>query len=301
MITVFTPTYNRAYILKNAFESLKKQTDNNFEWIIVDDGSTDNTESLVQSWKEEKLLFDIRYIKQENGGKHRAINRGVSMAKGDYIIILDSDDFLTDNAIEKINGWVKTINGLKDFAGVAGLRGWINKSGNIGGSGCLKDPGYIDAKNTERRKYHLEGDKAEVYKAEVLRKFPFPEFEGENFLPENVVWDTIANAGYKIRWFNEIIYKCEYLEDGLTKKAKCYDLLINNFQGYTLSTKIYISEQTFLWKYLTIGIYIYVAKTKGLNLKEVKRILSINKIQILIGKCMFKLNEIRKNIKLCKK
>lgn len=97
-MTILTPTYNRAYILKNALDSLCRQTDPDFEWIIVDDGSTDNTEQLVRAWLAEPLPFPLHYIKQENGGKHRALNRGVLSAVYDYVLILDSDDYLTDDA-----------------------------------------------------------------------------------------------------------------------------------------------------------------------------------------------------------
>ena len=87
-MTILTPTYNRAYILPNAFESLCKQTDNDFEWIVVDDGSTDDTETVVRTWLTQELPFTLRYFKQENGGKHRAVNNGVQEANYDYIMSL---------------------------------------------------------------------------------------------------------------------------------------------------------------------------------------------------------------------
>ena len=294
MITILTPTYNRAYILKKAFDSLSGQTCFDFEWIIVDDGSTDDTEHLVTSWGIMGLPFEIRYLKQQNGGKHRAVNRGSREARYDYILILDSDDHLTSNAVEKIHGWIKTIDGKADFAGIAGLRGWINKEGHIGGAG--DGSAYIDAKNTERRKYNLSGDKAEVYKTEILRKFPFPEFENEKFLSEHVVWDSIADAGYKIRWFNDVIYKCEYLEDGLTKNTS-YTQQQNNFEGYTLSAKIRINHEPFPWSYYVIGTYYHVAMSKGKDKKSVKQALDINSLQLLLGNILFQVNALRKKCK----
>ncbi len=101
MITIFTPTYNRAYRLSNLFNSLRVQTDKNFEWLIVDDGSTDETEQLVRTFIDG-ADFDIRYVKQLNGGKHRTINRGSQLARGSLFLIVDSDDFLTKNAVEII-------------------------------------------------------------------------------------------------------------------------------------------------------------------------------------------------------
>lgn len=99
MITIFTPTYNRAYRLPNLYKSLQEQTCKDFEWLVVDDGSTDNTSKLFEQWQAEENSFPIRYFKQPNGGKHRAINRGVKEAKGELFFIVDSDDTLSSNAI----------------------------------------------------------------------------------------------------------------------------------------------------------------------------------------------------------
>ena len=131
MITVLTPAYNRAYILNNLYKSLCLQNDMDFEWVIVDDGSSDNTESIVKDWIRENTLFTIRYFKQENGGKHRALNKGISLSLGDYIFIVDSDDYLTSDAISFINAHISEIDDDK-YAGIAGLRGWIGKDGTIG-------------------------------------------------------------------------------------------------------------------------------------------------------------------------
>lgn len=292
-MTILTPTYNRAYILTKAFDSLCRQSDFDFEWIIVDDGSTDDTEKLVNSWMTDDLPFKLRYIKQVNGGKHRALNRGINEAEYGYVLILDSDDHLTDDAVAKVHAWIKTIEGKDDFAGVAGLRGWINKNTPIGGSGDGR--AYIDAKNTERRRYHLSGDKAEVYKTDILKKYRFPEFEGEKFLSEHVVWDSIAKDGYKIRWFNEVIYKCEYLEDGLTKSTS-YKLQLNSFQGFTLSTKMRIELEQFPWNYYAIGTYHHVANLKGIGKSDIKKLLQIKGYQLCIGTTIFKMNELKKKV-----
>lgn len=122
-ITVFTPTYNRAYTLRRLYESLRKQTQYDFEWLIVDDGSTDNTESLVQEFIRENSLFNIRYVKKENEGKHIAINVGAKIAMGKLFFIVDSDDALSTNAIEAIEKTEKEIAGMDGFAGVVGLKG----------------------------------------------------------------------------------------------------------------------------------------------------------------------------------
>ena len=219
MITVFTPTYNRGYIITKLYESLKRQTDKDFEWLVVDDGSTDNTQKIFDEIIVNEKGFSIRYIKKQNGGKHRAINLGVSKAYGDLFFIVDSDDYLSDDAIAKIKNWVSSLDGNHKFSGVAGLRGYSDDK-VIGGKG--NNEKYIDATNLERKKKNLLGDKAEVYFTEILKKYPFPEFDGENFITEEVVWNKIAADGYYIRWFSDVIYFTEYLPDGLTNTTNRY-------------------------------------------------------------------------------
>ena len=227
-ITVFTPTYNRAHTLSRLYESLKKQTQYNFEWVIVDDGSTDNTESLVREFIQENNPFDIRYIKKENEGKHIAINVGAKIAEGKLFFIVDSDDALSANAIETIEKKEKEIAGMKGFAGVVGLRG------NFDGL-PIKSPFeqysqaelenfigvYIDATPLEYRyKYKIQGDRAEVVYTEIIKKIPFPQIAGEKFMEESYLWTTLSKMGLKFRWFNQVIYLCEYLQDGLTNNMR---------------------------------------------------------------------------------
>ena len=218
MVTVFTSSYNRGYKITDLYDSLKRQTLKEFEWIVINDGSSDNTGELFGVWTRENNGFPIIYKEVENGGKHRAINKGVGLANSNAFFIVDSDDVLCLDAIEKITKWFNQVQDDESFAGISGLRGYAE--GNpIGGYGNFSTE-YIDCTNLQRHLYHLLDDKAEVYKTSILKKYPFPEFEGENFLPESVVWDHIARDGYKIRWYNEIIYLCEYLEDGLTASAE---------------------------------------------------------------------------------
>lgn len=235
-ITVFTPTYNRAYTLERLYKSLLNQTCYDFEWLIVDDGSTDGTSALIDSFQNNQL-FDVRYYRQENSGKHIAINNGVDLAKGELFFIVDSDDYLTINSIETIITWENSINDKSNFAGIAGNKGFTNES-IIGRTFSGK---YVDATSLERDKYHIEGDKAEVFYTNILKQFPFPVFDGERFITENVVWYRIAAEGYKLRWFNEIIYIAEYLEDGLS--AKQIQLYVDNPKGFALSIKQKIKYQ----------------------------------------------------------
>ncbi len=228
-VTIFTPTFNRGYIIQRLIDSLLKQTVYAFKWLVIDDGSTDNTADIFNDLIKKELPFPIQYLRVENGGKQRAINRAVELIDTDYIFIVDSDDYLVPEAVEKVMKWINDEAIDDSFAGVSGVKGFNEKKPV--GDNLIKMPnGYIDATNLERNKYGLSADMAEVYKTEVLRKYPFQVYPGENFVPEATVWDQIAADGYKLRWNEDIIYICNYLEDGLTKQS--WRLLKDNPMGY---------------------------------------------------------------------
>lgn len=211
LITVFTPTYNRAKLLERLYKSLCTQTHKDFEWIIVNDGSKDNTDEVAHFFIAEKKI-NILYIKQENGGKHRAINRGVKEAKGELTFIADSDDWLLPNSLETVAETYQGIANDKTFAGVCGLD--VYSDGTIIGGGMPQD--VIDCNAIDIRMiHHVVGDLKEVFKTDVLREFPFPEVEGERFCPEVVVWNRIAKK-YMLRYFNKPIYMVEYQPEGIT-------------------------------------------------------------------------------------
>lgn len=219
LITVFTPTYNRAHLLPRLYESLKAQTNHDFEWIIVDDGSTDNTEGIVKEWLQLEdsgtnlhPLGSIRYIRQSNGGKHRAINRGVQEARGELFFIADSDDYLPKESLAKVAMCYEKTKGNKSIGGVCGLD--MTSKGDVIGSGLPYDE--ILCSSLELRvKHHVTGDLKEVFLTHVMREFPFPEFEGERFCPEALVWNRISQK-YKLLFFNEPIYVAEYQPEGIT-------------------------------------------------------------------------------------
>lgn len=228
-ITVFTPTYNRAHTLPTLYNSLVEQiTKYSFEWLIIDDGSSDNTSEIVNEWiKEDKI--NINYYKVPNGGKPRAINKAVEWARSPFLFIIDSDDYLADNSI--VEFMASECDKIKDdatFVGVGGLRGHSITA-------PLKLPkfdGYVDATDLERAQYGLNFDCNELYKVDILRKYPFKVWEGENFTPEQIVLDDMALDGYKLRWHNRVIVISEYLEDGLTKGA--WNLIKKNPMGYAM-------------------------------------------------------------------
>lgn len=214
MITIFTPTFNRGYIIGQLYESLQAQTCKDFEWLVVDDGSTDGTAQLFEDWCKEKE-FPVRYIHQANGGKHRAINRGVREAKGELFFIVDSDDRLIPDAVEQIAQYSDRCTG--DIAGLCFRKINISNGKVLGAPFPQKE---IKTNLWEiSYKYHVLGDKAEVFRTDVLRQYPFPEIKGENFIPEALIWEQIADS-YDLWWIDKGIYLCEYLEGGLTRSLK---------------------------------------------------------------------------------
>nr|WP_315390943.1 glycosyltransferase family A protein [uncultured Prevotella sp.] len=218
-ISILTPTYNRGKLLLPLYDSLKNLTFEDFEWLIVDDGSEDDTEQYALSWiahNIENAEFPIRYIKKSNGGKHTAINRGVREANGELILILDSDDTLPEDSLATIAQYYEQCKGYKDCAGVCGLM--AHHDGQLIGTGFPKEPMYESALQFRyAEKGNVTGDLLEVYKTSVMREFPFPEIENEKFCPESLVWNRIANK-YKLFCFNKVVYYRDYLDGGLTSK-----------------------------------------------------------------------------------
>lgn len=213
-ITILTPTYNRASLLPRLFDSLLRQTNKDFEWIVVDDGSTDDTREVVANLKEKcGGAFPMGYVYKANGGKHMAINIGAERARGELLFIADSDDLLIDDALETVaNSWLD-ISDDKSFAGIAGLDITMDTREVIG-SGLPQE--HIDCNAIDiRYRHHVTGDMKEVFRTEVLREFPFPEFAGERFCPEQLVWFRMARR-YRLRYINKPIYIADYQPDGIT-------------------------------------------------------------------------------------
>lgn len=240
-ITLFTPTYNRAYILEQLYCSVQRQSYRNFEWLIIDDGSTDNTKELVEKWIQDKNDFPIRYYKVSNGGKCRAINKGLELARGELFFTMDSDDYLTDNALERVVYWEHTIHDLPMYMGVVGNRGF-SPTGSVN---TPLNSSYRDcnafARYPEYTKEVIDGERAGIWYTEIHRRYEYPEFEDENFMTEAVAWNRMANDGYKVRVFDEIIWVSKYQDDGLTKAGD--SIFIKNPRGTGL---IYREKADFL-------------------------------------------------------
>lgn len=204
--TVLTPTYNRAHTLQRVYESLCEQSFQDFEWLVVDDGSTDNTKQLVSAWKQE-AIFPIHYLWQPNQHKKTAFNHGVSAAQGELIVALDSDDTLEPNALyDMARTWREIPFEERDqYIAVTGL--CKAPSGRIVGDMYPYD--QFDANPLDLQfKFNVKGEKFGCLSTAVMRLFPFPE-NIDGFVPESIVWRSIARAGYKTRFVNQV-YRVYY-------------------------------------------------------------------------------------------
>lgn len=291
-ITVFTPVYNRGYCVRNVYESLLSQSFENFEWLVINDGSTDNTEEVIQNCiKENKLV--IHYIVQTNGGQHRALNRAIEQANGTLLMIVDSDDVLTNDALEMIRYYEQSLHDRSLYAGVSGLRCY--KDGKIIGSKWPVKNDFVDINGLQRFKYNmLLGDKAEAYYTDVLRRFyPIPCFQNENDVEKGVLWNRIAYAGYKIRWFNKPIYICEYLKDGMSRNIiKNY---IKNFYGYAFYIKEFIHYDIgFIRKIKTIIVTCEISHKRKIPVKELSSLISYSYRKLLLLNILSYLSPMRK-------
>lgn len=265
-ITVCTPTYNRGHLLKNLYNSLKQQVFKEFQWLVVDDGSNDNTEEIIQEFIDENII-KIKYIKKANGGKHTAINVAIDNADGELFWIVDSDDYITNDSLKYIWDQWSNIKNKELYAGVSGLRAYEN--GTVIGTKYNEE--YLDTDALSfRYKYKVQGDKAEVYRTSILKKYKFPEFKGEKYVTESLVWNRIANESLKIRYLNKVTYICEYLEEGLTNTSD--KNIMNSWQGTTLYYKELLSyKQVSLKDKILNGAraYLHYCYEKGIGFKGI--------------------------------
>lgn len=227
LLTIFTPTYNRAKTLEGCYQSLLDQTSMNFLWQIVDDGSTDNTRQLVEQFINEGLI-QIEYYYKENGGKVSAINYSMKKTSTPLWVCLDSDDYLTKSAVKCIEDLYPKIKGRTDLCGLFGLRFNPDLTPMHGKSipADIKEATQLEI----RYKYGIEPEYIQVYKTEIAKQYRYPLFEGEKFMPLSYVQDQIDQK-YKFLIFQEALMICTYLTDGITKNhAK---IVKNNPHGYT--------------------------------------------------------------------
>lgn len=233
-ITVFTPAYNRAHTLPRTYESLRKQEMKNFEWLIVDDGSKDNTRELVQKWIDTEKEFKIRYIYKENGGMHTAYNMAYANIDTELNICIDSDDCLADNAIKIIyDFWQQVKN--KGYAGIIGLD--ADMSGSIIGDRFPK--GLKDTSFSEYYGSGNHGDKKFVYITEIVKQFPpYPEYKNERYVGISCLHLLISQQ-YRLAVLDEILCNVEYQKDG--HSTTMFSEYLNSPRGFAYYRKIYMT------------------------------------------------------------
>ena len=227
MVTIFTPTYNRKVEMEVLYNSLLRQTNMNFEWLIVDDGSKDGTDKLVKKIMKDSNI-KIRYFYKENGGKQSAYNVGLKQTKGDIFFCLDSDEILNENAIDIIINDFKNID--DDAAGFSYNRAYISDCDSVIGTRFPADVSkayYYDIYG----KLGVKGDKLMVFKSDIAKEYLFPEIEGEKFVPEALVFNRIAKK-YKLHLSNEILSYTEYSNGGYS--SDYFNLVKRNPKGNML-------------------------------------------------------------------
>lgn len=215
-LTILTPTYNRAGRLPDLYASLLRQADDRVEWLIVDDGSTDGTAALVARWIDAAGLR-IRYLAKDNGGKHTAINAGIQTVASRLTMIVDSDDHLTSDAVGLIERYDETYAHRPGLCGFAFTRVAPDGSSLLGGRLPASEVigSYVDI----RINGGLNGDMAEVFYTDCLRAYPFPVFDDERFIAEDVVLIPMGLA-HDLVFVDRPIYVCEYLPGGLTRSGR---------------------------------------------------------------------------------
>jgi glycosyltransferase involved in cell wall biosynthesis len=217
--TIFTPTFNRRELLERVYESLRKQSFQDFEWLIVDDGSVDDTKEWVESLISASSEFPIRYEYQKNAGKHGAHNTAIATATGFGIVVVDSDDWLNPDALEILKREWDEIGDKQRFVGVFGL--FAYPSGDVVGSRFPEDR-LVSNSIALRYRLKVNGDKIGFNRTDVLREFPFPKDLGTHYVSESLIWNRIARK-YDSMFINQVIGVKEYQPGGITDNSALND------------------------------------------------------------------------------
>lgn len=245
LFTVFTPTYNRAHTLHRVYDSLVSQTFCDFEWLIVDDGSSDGTKEQIEKWQQENL-FPIKYIYQENQGKHVASNRGATAAKGELFLTFDSDDSCVPEALERFKYHWDSIPVEQKLAFSAVTCLCKNENGNIVGNKFPFDPTDSDSLEI-RYRFKVIGEKWGFHRTKVMREFPFPEISGCSYVPESIVWSAIARK-YKTRFVNEPLRTYWSGEDQVTNRQTPLDSIVRGSRAHALAHQEVLNKELAYFK-----------------------------------------------------
>lgn len=227
LFSIFTPTYNRANTIGRTYEHLVAQTLPDFEWIVIDDGSTDDTENLFRKWIAEDKIR-IVYEKRPNGGKHRAFNRAVEIARGEIFVCMDSDDYYRDDALAVIRTYHSKHGNNPLVAGFSCNS--LDMQGELIGTSVPED-GLLVSHYDLYHSFGVKGDKGLIYYTRILREFPFPEFANEKFVTEAVVLNRISRH-YQLCCIRQGLEFKEYQKDGLTSAYA--RICLRSPEGYAL-------------------------------------------------------------------
>lgn len=261
-LTIITPTYNRADCLRVCWDSLCAQTVSDFQWLVVDDGSTDDTAAVVKELQDRTTAFQIDYLKKPNGGKHTALNYSHPYISGAYVVILDSDDTLTQNAAETILAKWSLFENDADVGRIIFLKGFT-----VAEPIChVAHPGIPVDTLKEPRIGTAGRDCCDTFRTELFTKYRFPEFEGEKFIGEGAAFFPMELESKGV-YFNEVIYLCSYREDGLTKAGK--KMRIANPLGGMFNSKTYMHPRLPLKTRIKKGVlYSCYAKFAGVGFRK---------------------------------
>lgn len=274
LVTLITPTYNRGTTLQRCWESLRHQNNKNFQWLVIDDGSTDDTRELMMTLKAKTHDFEIDYYSKINGGKHTALNFSHSYIKGDVILILDSDDLLTQDAVDTVLYEWKKLVGRPEIGGITFMRSTdgVSPIAKMPKESVLSD--HIDFRVNQ----HISGDCCETLRTSVFKEYMFPEIAGEKFLGEGMLWTTIAFS-YKTLYLNKVIYIMpEYRTDGLTQAGR--KMRLSSLNGALLNCELHMNKRI----NLSVGLKNALLKTcySFFLHKRIKEIINTTQYKILI-------------------
>lgn len=260
LLSIVTPVYNRAGLLKTCWESLAHQTDKDFEWIVVDDGSTDGAADVVKALPDAG--FPVILVEKENGGKHTALNASHAHVHGKYVLILDSDDYLLDTAVHQVREAWDRFDSNTEVGIVILLRGSA-----VDAPFCMADDEGIpvDIMRYQRRYFH-SSDCCEVIRSELYTQYPFPVFEGERFISEGALWNRVSFT-HKCVYINSVVYITEYLEGGLTKSGRA--MRIRNPRGGMYTANLNANRKNFFKRRVKNGLlYTCYSCFAGLSVPE---------------------------------
>lgn len=244
-LSIVTPTYNRSHLLTGCYQSLCSQTDKDFEWIIVDDGSSDDTQAVVSGFAAAD--FPVIYIKKENGGKHTALNTSHPYIRGRYVLILDSDDQLTQDAVAQVRAAWERWSRYPEVGMVTFLKGEA-----IDRPDCVVEDFDVPVDILRYRRTILYAPECcEVLRSELFLKYPFPEYPGERYISECALWNRVAGT-HKCVYIDRVIYLFEYQEGGLTKSGR--KLRISNPRGGMFISDLRMQKKNYITQRVKYGL-----------------------------------------------